>query len=50
MNQDGSLDLNEHSSFRFVALTSRVGLDVAGYQMGNVHFGAKVEADFYAGL
>ena len=50
MNQDGSLDLNEHSSFRFVALTSRVGLDVSGYQMGNVHFGAKVEADFYAGL
>ena len=50
MNEDGSLDLNQHSSFRFVALTSRVGLDVAGYQMGNVHFGAKVEADFYAGL
>ena len=50
MNQDGSLDLNEHSSFRFVALTSRVGLDVSGYQMGNMHLGAKVEADFYAGL
>ena len=50
MNQDGSLDLNQHSSFRFVALTSRVGLDVAGYQMGNMHLGAKVEADFYAGL
>ena len=50
MNEDKSLDLNQHSSFRFVALTSRVGLDVAGYQMGNVHFGAKVEADFYSGL
>ena len=50
MNEDGSLDLNQHSSFRFVALTSRVGLDVTGYQMGNVHFGAKFEADFYAGL
>ena len=50
MNQDKSLDLNEHSSFRFVALTSRVGLDVSGYQMGNMHLGAKVEADFYAGL
>ena len=50
MNENGSLDLNDHSSFRFVALTSRVGLDVSGYQMNNVHFGAKVEADFYAGL
>jgi hypothetical protein len=50
MNEDKSLDLNDHSSFRFVALTSRVGLDVSGYQMGNVHFGAKFEADFYAGL
>ena len=50
MNEDGSLDLNDHVSFRFVALTSRVGLDVTGYQMNNVHFGAKVEADFYAGL
>ena len=50
MNEDGSLDLNDHGSFRFVALTSRVGLDVAGYQMNNVHFGAKIEADFYAGL
>ena len=50
MNEDKSLDLNQHSSFRFVALTSRVGLDVAGYQIGNLHFGAKFEADFYAGL
>ena len=50
MSEDGSLDLNQHSSFRFVALTSRVGLDVTGYQMGNVHFGAKFEADFYTGL
>ena len=50
MNEDGTLDLNDHGSFRFVALTSRVGLDVTGYQMSNVHFGAKVEADFYAGL
>ena len=50
MNEDKTLDLNDHGSFRFVALTSRVGLDVTGYQMGDVHFGAKFEADFYAGL
>ena len=50
MNENGTLDLNDHGSFRFVALTSRVGVDVSGYQMNNVHFGAKFEADFYAGL
>ncbi len=43
-------DLNASPNFRFLALTSRVGVDVGGYHMGNVHFGAKVEADFYAGL
>lgn len=43
-------DLNAQSSFRFLALTSRVGVDVSGYYVNNVHFGAKVEADFYSGL
>lgn len=43
-------DLNAQSSFRFLALTSRVGVDVSGYYINNVHFGAKVEADFYSGL
>ena len=43
-------DLNAVPSFRFLALTSRVGLDVTGYQVGRTKFGAKVEADFYAGL
>ena len=50
MNEDGTLDLNDHGSFRYVALTSRVGVDVSGYQVGNVQFGAKFEADFYSGL
>lgn len=40
-------DLNKENSFRFLALTSRVGLDVTGYQFGNMTAGAKVEADFY---
>ena len=43
-------DLNATSSFRFLALTSRLGVDVSGYNIGNVHFGAKIEGDFYAGL
>ena len=47
--KDG-IDINDESSFRFVALTSRLGVDVSGYNIGNVHFGAKVEGDFYAGL
>ena len=47
---DADQDLNAQPSFRFLALTSRVGLDVNGYYINNVHFGAKVEADFYSGL
>lgn len=50
MNEDGSEDLNATSSFRFLALTSRLGVDVSGYSVGNVHFGAKIEGDFYSGL
>ena len=50
MNEDGTEDLNATSSFRFLALTSRLGVDVSGYSINNVHFGAKIEGDFYAGL
>ena len=47
--KDG-VDINDTPSFRFLALTSRLGVDVSGYHIGNVHFGAKIEGDFYAGL
>lgn len=50
MNVAGTEDLNATSSFRFLALTSRLGVDVSGYNVGNLHFGAKIEGDFYAGL
>ena len=50
MNEAGTEDLNATSSFRFLALTSRLGVDVTGYQIGNVAFGAKIEGDFYSGL
>ena len=43
-------DLNRKNSFRFLSLTSRVGVDVSGYQIGRTSIGAKIEADFYAGL
>lgn len=50
MNEDGSQDLNARSSFRFLALTTRLGVDVSGYKVGRTSFGAKVETDFYAGI
>ena len=50
MNEAGTEDLNATASFRFLALTSRLGVDVSGYHINNVHFGAKVEGDFYSGL
>ena len=50
MNEAGTEDMNATSSFRFLALTSRLGVDVSGYHIGNVHFGAKIEGDFYSGL
>ena len=50
LNMKDGIDLNATPSFRSLALTSRLGVDVSGYQIGNVHFGAKIEGDFYAGL
>lgn len=46
----GSVDLNERNSLRFAALTSRVGLNVTGYEYNGLKMGAKIEADFYSGL
>ena len=50
VNMKDGIDINDESSFRFVALTSRLGVDVSGYTIGNVHFSAKIEGDFYSGL
>ena len=43
-------DINATSSFRYLSLTSRLGVDVTGYNINNVHFSAKIEGDFYSGL
>lgn len=43
-------DINANANFKFAALTSRLGLDVTGYQVGNWNMSAKIEADFYNGL
>ncbi len=40
-------DMNAKSSFRFLSITSRLGVDVSGYRVGRTDFGAKVETDFY---
>ena len=46
----GGEDVNNVSSFRFAALTSRLGLDVTGYEFSGYKIGGKMEADFYAGV
>ena len=43
-------DLNAIPSFRFAALTSRLGVDVLGYQYKGYKIGGKIEADFYSGV
>ena len=43
-------DLNRQDSFKFLSLTTRLGLNITGYQVGKTHFGGKIEGDFYAGL
>ncbi len=43
-------DLNAVSTFRFLSLTTRVGLNIVGYKWRNTEFSGKIEADFYAGL
>ena len=46
----GGTDVNEAPSFRFAALTSRLGVDISGYEFSGYKVGGKFEADFYAGL
>ena len=43
-------DLNAVSNFRFLSLTTRVGLNIVGYKWHNTEFSGKIEADFFAGL
>jgi len=43
-------DLNAISSFRFLSLTTRVGLNITGYKWRNTEFSGKIEADFFAGI
>lgn len=48
MAADGTTDLNKGINWRSLSLTTRLGLDVSGYQFGSMKLGGKVEADFYS--
>lgn len=43
---DGT-DMNAVPTFRMFSLTTRLGLNVSGYQFGDMKVGGAVEADFY---
>ena len=50
VNMKDGIDIHDQASFSYLSLTSRLGVDVSGYYVDNVHFGAKIEGDFYSGL
>lgn len=41
---------NDNATYHFTAITSRLGVDVTGYQYGDMTATAKIEADFYNGV
>lgn len=47
VNMKNGEDLNAGFNWRFVSLTTRLGLDVSGYKWGTMGISGKVEADFY---
>ncbi len=47
LNEDKE-DLNKGFNWKSLALTSRLGLDIKGYRIGNLSMTGKIEADFYS--
>ena len=45
---ENGVDLNEGFNWRYLSLTTRLGLDVSGYKFGSMNLSGKVEADFYS--
>ena len=43
-------DLNAQSTFRFLSLTTRLGLNIIDYKWRGMEMNGKIEADFYSGL
>lgn len=52
VNTSGDIiaDVNEYPNTRFAALTSRLWVEVKGYEVEGWKVGARIEADFYNGL
>ena len=48
VNLNTGVDMNEGLNWKSLALTTRLGLDMSGYQYGNMNVSGKVEADFYS--
>lgn len=48
VNLNTGVDMNEGLNWKSLALTTRLGLDMSGYQFGNMYASGKVEADFYS--
>ena len=46
-NVQNDVDLNGVGSFNYTAISTRLGLDVVGYEIGQMKINGKVEADFY---
>ncbi len=46
-DMQNGMDMNDGFNWRFVSLTTRLGLDVSGYKWGTMGISGKVEADFY---
>lgn len=49
-NMVGDQDINATPSISYSTITSRLGVDVSGYEVQGWKLGAKIETDFYSGL
>ena len=47
-SMQGDVDLNAGFNWRYLSLTTRLGLDVSAYKFGRMNLSGKVEADFYS--
>lgn len=45
--EDGKTDKNAVPTFKYQALTTRLGLNIVGYEFGRTKMEGKIEADFY---
>ena len=48
VNMQDGVDINSGFNWRYLSLTTRLGLDISGYKFGSMNVSGKVEADFYS--